>query len=201
MPLVTLGELVAVGIGPTQARSFVDPLNAILPSWDVTGRLRLAAFLAQTMHESARFTKLEENLNYRAARIAEIWPRLASRSVELAMNPKALANAAYSNKIGNGDEASGDGWNFRGRGLIQLTGRANYFAASKDSGKDFVANPDYLLTPDGAIASACWFWKKNDLNKFADASNIDAVTKRINPAMAGQYERKKLLEHALTVLA
>ena len=121
------------------AQSLADAFNVAAPAFGVVGVLRVSHFLGQTCHESQGFTRLEENLNYLSAdRIAKVWPRLAARAASLVGDKKALASAAYAAKNGNGDEASGDGWRYRGRGLIQLTGRANYAAAGKMIGLDLV---------------------------------------------------------------
>jgi len=153
---------------------------------------RQAMFLAQIKHESGGMKITEENLNYSASRLLQIFGKYFNRSTasQYARNPRAIASKVYANRMGNGSESSGEGWKYRGRGLIQLTGKDNYSSFSRDTGIDVVSNPDYLLTPEGAILSAIWFWNKNDLNSFADKSDIEGSTRRINGGYNGLHERK-----------
>lgn len=165
--------------------------------------LRVAHFLAQACVETWGFTRLEENLDYRAAVIAETFPRLAVRAQALAHAPEALANAAYAHKNGNGDEASGDGWRFRGRGLLCLTGRANYaeigrLLASADL--DFENDPDAVARPHGAVASAVAFWRAHAINAAADADDTVAVTRLVNGGTHGLSDRLALTRRALMLL-
>jgi putative chitinase len=161
----------------------------------INSPLRAAHFLAQSAYETRCFTRLAEDLDYSAARIAQVWPRLASRARELAGDPVALANAAYANRGGNGDGASGDGWRFRGRGLFMLTGRNNYVTAQA------LGNPDCLETPEFAVASAIGFWSDLRMNDVADADNISRVTLLVNGAHEGLAERTRLLQRALRLLS
>jgi putative chitinase len=201
-PMIQVASLVAAGIGPTQARTFAEPLSEVCARFRIDTPLRLAAFVAQCAHESRLFTALEEGLFYRTPeRICAIFkstvPNLAI-ATPLARNPKLLANRVYANRNGNRDEASGDGWRYRGRGLIQLTGRANYERAASGLGRPYVDEPDLVLEPADACLTAGWFWDAGNLNALADASRIDAITRAINgPAMAGAAERRQLFETAL----
>jgi putative chitinase len=178
-------------------------LNALLPDYEIHTPLRVAAFLAQCIHESGGFEFLRENLNYRATSLMKVWPRHFP-SLEIAAqyerNPQKIANRAYANRMGNGDESSGDGWRYCGRGLIQLTGKSNYelFAESIETPVEQI--PEYLETFEGAIQSACWFWETNNLNSLADRRDIVGLTKRINGGTIGLEDRKKHYEHALHVL-
>ena len=115
---------------------------------------------------------------------------------DYAKQPEKIANRVYGGRMGNGDEESGDGYRFRGRGLIQLTGKSNYIACSEDLEVDLIENPDYLITPEGAARSAAWFWSANDLNKYADADDIVGCTKRVNGGTIGLEERTELYEEA-----
>lgn len=174
-----------------------------MPAFGVNGVLRRAHFMAQTCHESAGFTRLEENLNYLSAdRIARVWPRLAPRAASLVGNKHDLANAAYAGRNGNGDEASGDGWRYRGRGLIQLTGRANYSAAGHQIGLDLVGNPDLLLQGDPAARAALAFWKSTACSAAADLDDCEGVTRIINGSrMEGLEQRRALTERAKEIFA
>ena len=178
-------------------------LNLLLPDYEINNPKRIAAFLAQCIHESGGFVFLRENLNYRAESLMKVWPRHFP-NLEIAKiyqrNPEKIANKAYANRIGNGDEKSGDGWRFSGRGLIQLTGKTNYqnFADSIETSLEEI--PEYLETFEGAVQSACWFWETNNLNPLADKGDIVALTKRINGGTIGLEDRIKHYNHALEVL-
>jgi putative chitinase len=180
-----------------------EALTAILPEYNIDTKLRIAAFLAQCGHESGGFVFLRENLNYRAESLFKQWPRHFP-SMEIAKQyerqPVRIANRAYANRMGNGDEASGDGWKFCGRGLLQLTGRDNYqdFADSIETPIDEI--PDYLGTFEGAVQSACWFWETNNLNREADVGDIKTMTRKINGGYIGLEDRFKHYQHALHIL-
>ena len=203
---INVAALVAAGINPTQARQFEGPLQATFARFAIDTPLRQAAFVAQCAHESTHFTTLEESLFYRKPeRICAIFkskvPNLAIAQT-LACNPRLLANRVYANRNGNQDEASGDGWRYRGRGLIQLTGRTNYTRAATDLQRDYVGHPDLVLQPLDACLTAGWFWNSAKLNALADAKRIDDITRAINgPAMAGAKERRELFEAALAAFS
>jgi putative chitinase len=169
-----------------------DALTQILPAYDINTPERVAAFMAQCSHESGYFKFLKENLNYRAESLMRTWPRHFP-TMEIAKQyerkPERIANRAYANRMGNGDEASGDGWRYLGRGLIQLTGKENYswFAASIETPVEEM--PEYLQTFEGAVQSACWFWDQNGLNKFADSRDIQTMSRRINGGTIGLEDR------------
>jgi putative chitinase len=177
-------------------------MEQCLPDYDINTPRRIAAFVAQCAHESGGFRFLNENLNYRAESLVKTWPRYfnAGNAGSYARNPQRIANRAYANRMGNGDEASGDGWRFCGRGLIQLTGRSNYQAFADSIETDINDIPDYLATFEGAVQSACWFWETNNLNKWADLGDILTLTKRINGGTLGLDDRMKHYTHALHVL-
>lgn len=176
-------------------------LEVTAPQFDVNTVARRAAFMGQCAVESVGFTRLEENLGYsHADRIAAVWPRLASRAAELAGKPAGLANAAYAGKNGNGDEASGDGWRFRGRGLIQITGRANYARACAAAGVDLLADPDKAKDPAVAVRIALWFWQSHGCNELAEAGRVDAITRTINgSAMEQANVRQALTDRAKSI--
>jgi putative chitinase len=177
-------------------------MEQCLPDYDINTPRRIAAFVAQCAHESGGFRFLTENLNYRAESLVKTWPRYfnTSNAGSYARNPQRIANRAYANRMGNGDEASGDGWRFCGRGLIQLTGRSNYQVFADSIETDINDIPDYLATFEGAVQSACWFWETNNLNKWADLGDIVTLTKRINGGTLGLDDRMKHYTHALHVL-
>lgn len=185
---------------------WVNSLNSILPDYEIDTPLRVAAFIAQCAHESGNFTRLEENLNYRWQTLRKVFPKYFPTDAiaqEYASRPdkkEAIANRAYANRMGNGSEKSGDGYRFRGRGLIQLTGRSNYTAFAESLEIPVEEAAEYLSTFDGAVQSACWFWEKNNLNKCADNRDIVGLTKKINGGTNGLEERKSNYEHALEVL-
>ncbi len=171
-------------------------LESQAPQYGVMSLLRRSHLIAQLAHESTGFTRMVENLNYSAERIAVIFPKLALRAQELAHRPEALANAAYANKIGNGDESSGDGWRYRGRGLIQLTGRANYRARGTSLGIDLSANPSQAADPDKAVLIALSYWKSRGCNEAADDDDVEKVTRLINGGVTGLIVRQKLTDRA-----
>ena len=172
----------------------------ILPVYDINTPERVAAFLAQCAHESGGFKFLKENLNYRAESLLKTFPKYfktLDEARQYEKKPEKIANRVYANRMGNGDEASGDGFRFLGRGLIQLTGKNNYtlFAAAIDTPLEQI--PEYLQTFEGAIQSACWFWEQNNLNQWADKKDILTLTKRINGGTIGLADRQKHYDHAL----
>ena len=181
-------------------------LSQLLPDYEINTPQRIAAFIAQCAHESGEFTTLKENLNYRAPTLRKIFPKyfpndeIANQYANLPNKQEAIANKVYANRMGNGDESSGDGFRYCGRGLIQLTGKDNYtwFAASIGISPDEAS--EYLQTFEGAAQSACWFWETNNLNQWADKGDILTLTKRINGGTIGLEDRIKHYEHALHVL-
>ena len=203
--MVTIGALIACGVAPTQAKAFAEPLAEACRKFEITTKARLAAFIAQVAHESANFTRLEESLFYTTPeRIQRMWPKRVSSladAASLTRNPQRLANRVYANRLGNGDEASGDGWKYRGRGLIQLTGRSNYHIASDALGADYLTVPELVAKPADACLTAGWFWSSIHGNDLADAGLIDALTRKINgPAMAGADDRRSRYDDAMQSL-
>jgi putative chitinase len=173
---------------------WVDAFNSILPQYQIDTKLRQTAFLAQCAHESGGFTILTENLNYSSDGLQKIFPKYFNNpasAIAYARQPEKIANRVYANRMGNGNEESGDGWKFRGRGLIQLTGKENYtkFSEATYNDKRLLADPAFLVTFEGAIRSACWFWNTRKLNELADASNLTEITKKINGGYHGLSDR------------
>lgn len=178
-----------------------NELNELLPVFEINTPQRVAAFIAQTAHESGGYRALSENLNYSGDALCRVWPKHFNEEnkEQYHRNPEAIANRAYRNRMGNGDEESGEGWAYRGRGLIQLTGKDNYsrFAAYAEMAVEQA--PEYIETPRGAVHSACWFWYSNDLNTYADAGDFVGMTKRINGGTIGLEDRIKHYEEALHI--
>jgi putative chitinase len=170
---------------------FAAYLAAAMEHYDITNPRRVAGFLGQGTHESTHFRHLEELLGYSAKRLMAVWPKrfptLASTQ-GYAYNPEALANKVYASRMGNGDEASGDGWRYRGRGIFQLTGFANYKAAQDDLGMAITGDNAYRVAlPEAAAWTAAWFWASRKCNALADAWNLAAMTQAINGGLVG-YE-------------
>jgi putative chitinase len=179
-----------------------EAIYEILPEYEITTPQRVAAFLAQCAHESGGFVFLKENLNYKAASLRRVFPKYFpddAIAAQYAGKGEMIANRVYANRMGNGDEASGDGFRYCGRGLIQLTGKNNYtfFAGSLDIPVEEAS--EYLQTFEGAVQSACFFWEQNKLNQWADAGDILTLTKRINGGTIGLEDRVKHYNHALHI--
>jgi len=181
-------------------------LSKLLPDYDINTSNRIAAFVAQCAHESGGFMVLKENLNYKAASLRKLFGKyfptdeLAQQYASKPNKQEAIANRIYASRMGNGDEASGDGYKYCGRGLIQLTGKSNYTAFADSLEIDAEEASQYLATFEGAAQSACWFWETNNLNQWADKGDIVTLTKRINGGTIGLEDRIKHYEHALHVL-
>jgi putative chitinase len=181
-----------------------EVFSDVLPRYEITTVERVAAFLAQCGHESADFTVLKENLNYSAEGLSKVFPKrfpTVAAAQPYNRNPEKIANKIYSDRMGNGPEASGEGYKFRGRGAIQLTGKENYSKFAASVGKTLDEAVAYTETLAGAIESACWFWNTNKLNALADATDIVTLTKRINGGTIGLEDRKHHFENNLIVLS
>jgi putative chitinase len=187
---------------PPYADHWFEALSEILPDYEIHTVERVAAFLAQTAHESGGYRAIKENLNYKAESLCKVWPRYfnAGNAAQYAHQQEKIANRAYANRMGNGPEESGDGWKFCGRGLIQLTGKDNYsrYAQSLEISLDEAS--EHLTTFEGCVQSAAWFWEANNLNQFADSGDMLTLTKRINGGTLGLEDRIKHYKHAIQVL-
>ena len=186
--------------GNSHAQNWYDALCNELPKYQITTPARVAMFIAQTGHESANYTALTENLNYKPQALMAIWKkRFPTMDIAnaYAHNPEKIANRAYCDRMGNGSEESGDGWKFHGRGLIQLTVRGLYEAFAREIGKDLDECVDYCETPDGAVESACFFWEHHGLNAISDAGDIVKATKVINGGTLGIEDRTARYNHAI----
>lgn len=176
------------------SQEWFDGLYEQLPKFGIVTPARVAGFISQCQHESADFTVLTENLNYGAKGLMSIFKKYypdEALAKAHERKPQLIANRVYSGRMGNGPESSGDGWKYRGRGLVQLTGRSNYTQCSRDLFGDdcLVDDPDLLLNPEWAILSACWFWHKNKLNDICDRGDVVLLSKRINGGTIGLADR------------
>jgi putative chitinase len=206
--MVNAEQLAKLHIGA----EWVDALNETFHRFNIDTKRKQAAFIGQCSHECGNFRILEENLNYRAATLMNLWPkRFPTQEIanSYEKNPKKIANMVYASRMGNRDEASGDGYRFRGRGCIQLTGHSNYFHAGKALGVDFVMEPDLVATPKYAALTAGWFWSTHNCNELAEnGTPLDSagestwanLTKKINGGTIGQADRIKHIREALAVL-
>jgi len=183
---------------------YVEPLNKVCKQYGILdNHKRVAAFLAQVAHESGGFNFTKENLNYNAKALQSVFKKYYPTEKDAIVHerkPEQIANKVYASRMGNGDEKSGDGWTYRGRGLIQLTGKENYTKFSESIKKPLKEAVDYLETPEGAVESAAWFWSKNKLNELCDKDDFVTLTKRINGGTNGLEDRKHHYEIALKAL-
>ena len=184
---------------------WVEAMNTVFPKYEINTPERIAAFIAQCGHESGGWRVFSENLNYSAKALNAVFGKYFVRAgrdaEEYHRQPEKIANVVYANRMDNGDTESGDGWRYRGRGPIQLTGKSNYATFSADYGVDALANPD-LVSEDKEVAlmSAIWFWNKNGLNRYADSGDIKTMTKRINGGYIGLEDRIHHWKDALAML-
>jgi len=191
--------LTKIGVRPSLVQLYSGALAKTMTEFNITTKQRQAMFLAQLLHESAMLTTLSENLNYSAKGLTITFKKYftAAKAAQYARQPQRIANLVYANRMGNGTEASGDGWRYRGRGFIQLTGKNNYVNCGKGLGVDLIKNPDYLLTPEGAARSAGWFWQSRNLNVTADNNDIRENTSLINVLFNGLDHRTNLYQSLL----
>jgi putative chitinase len=200
---LTLNQLKQMVPGIPYAEHWHEALEQLLPDYEINTPQRIAAFVAQCAHESGGFRFVKENLNYKAASLRKIFGKYFpddAIAAAYANRPEMIANRVYGGRMGNGPEASGEGYKYCGRGLLQLTGKENYswFAASLEISPEEAA--EYLETFEGAAQSACWFWETNNLNVEADAGDIKKMTKKINGGYIGLEDRIKHYEHALHIM-
>jgi putative chitinase len=214
----TIAHLTAAGVSKELAERWLPHVQAAFDRFGINTERQVAAWIAQCAHESAGFKMLTENLNYSADTMAVVWPtRFAvlgpdkkpvkvkgknqpnKFALALHRQPEMIANTVYANRMANGNIESGDGWRYRGRGLKQLTGKDNYTRCGQGLGLDLVANPDLLLTPEGASLSAAWFWSVNKCGPIADSGDFVALTKKINGGTIGLEDRQKRYKAVLAV--
>lgn len=185
-------------------KKLFEAMDELFPKYSVDTPERIAGFLAQCGHESGGFRFVEENLNYSAKALDSVFGKYFKNgerdAKEYARKPEKIANVVYGNRMGNGDEDSGDGWQFKGRGYIQLTGRNNYTSFAESVDMDLDECIDYLKTPKGALESALWFWDTNKLNKYCDKHDVKGMTKRVNGGYNGLEDREEKWEKVLDLL-
>jgi putative chitinase len=200
MNLITADDLAELGI----SEEWLEPLNDTFVRFEINTPHKQAAFIGQCQHESDNFKTLEENLNYSAEGLMRTWPsRFPDENTanKYARNPEKIANKVYAGRMGNGNEESGDGWAYHGRGLIQLTGKDNYTLCGDALTMDLINDPSKLTTPQVACFSAGWFWRKHGLNDLAESAQYDVMTKRINGGTLGLDDRIAKINAALNALA
>jgi len=201
---LTKEKIILILHGNPEADAWADAAMEILPKYEITTPNRIAGFFAQCGHESAGFKVLEENLHYRAETLDKVFPKYfknaGRNAADYAKQPEKIANVVYASRMGNGDTASGDGYRFRGRGVIQLTGRDNYTAFGLSVGMTADKVIDYVTTKKGALESACWYWSSRGINAACDANDIVRMTKLINGGTIGLDDRTKHYMDALAIL-
>ena len=189
---------------PANLARLAEPLLAAMAEADIDTPLRQAHFLAQVGHESGDLAHLEENLDYRAATLRALWPKRFpddATAASYAHLPQQIANLVYANRMGNGDEASGDGWLYRGGGLGMLTGKANYQLFGEAMGCDLVAHPERVRTePELIVKTATWYWWRHALNEKADADDLSCITRAINGGVNGLADRSARLMRCKRIL-
>jgi putative chitinase len=197
---VTAEQLTKLHINPALA----EPLNETFAKFNINSVRQQAAFLGQCGHECGNFKVFEENLNYRAETLMKLWPKrfpTLEFAKQYEKNPRKIANSVYASRMGNRDEASGDGYRFRGRGAIQLTGHSGYFHAGQACGVDFVMEPELVATPKYALMTAGWFWSTHGCNPLAENADWVGLTKKINGGTIGLQDRIKHTQEAIAVLS
>lgn len=213
--MITLEHLQKLAPDSPEAPHYVEPLNEAMKRFGIDlSERRQASFIAQVIHESSGFRSTIENLNYSASALLAMWPKrftptLANefgRTKDHAANQRMIANIAYADRLGNGPVYSGDGWIYRGRGPIQLTGKANYAACGLALNMDLLSDPDAVCEPMFGCLAAGWFWNEGNqtgksLNGYADLGSIDRISRVINGGDNGLAARRSLYEQALKVLA
>lgn len=204
--MITLEELSKIIPTNKNKQKWYNIITENLPKYQINTDKRISAFLSQCSHESGEFTVLKENFNYRWQRLRVIYSKyfptdeIAKLYAAKPNKKEAIANRVYASRMGNGTESSGDGYRYCGRGLIQLTGKENYskFANAINMTLEQVSN--YLETPEGALHSACWFWKTHNLNELADVEDLVRITEIINGGHNGLEERINKYHEILQII-
>jgi putative chitinase len=194
---------VAPSASPARVVELLPPMQAAMREAEISTELRAAMWLAQLSHETNDFHAMEENLNYSAAALLDVFRAhfTAEQALAYARQPQRIASRVYADRLGNGDEQGGDGWRYRGRGAIQLTGAANYRDCGRALGVDLLGNPNLAATPACAFRAAAWFWRAHYLNAFADKGDVAGATRAINgPAMQGLIDRHIRFDRACQAL-
>lgn len=204
MKILTHNQLIkCIGCSPAASQVWLPAINLAMSLYGINrNSKRIAAFLAQVGHETLSLQRTSENLNYSANRLLTVWPKRFNQysAAVYARRPEDIANHVYANRHGNGDENSGDGWRYRGRGLFHITFRNNYSTVGGALGLDLVSDPDLLLEPDNAAKSAAHYWSTKNLNVLADKGDIDTISRIINGGTNGLEDRRRRYNKALSVL-
>jgi putative chitinase len=203
MSILTLQQLRQLVPGAPHIDDWHEALDQLLDDYGINTPQRVAHFIAQCAHESGNFRFIRENLNYSAKGLMGTFKKYfptEALATQYQRQPERIANRVYASRMGNGDEASGDGWRYCGRGLIQLTGKDNYTFFAGSLGIPVEEAAEYLATFEGAAQSACFFWEQNNLNRFADANDVKGLTRAINGGQIGLEDRIKHTNHALHVM-
>lgn len=201
----TTAKLASCLPGIKDPDGWMKSINKLLPVYGITSKKRVAMFLAQTGHESNNWNTLEENLNYRAATLLKVFPKYfktQSDANAFAMKPEKIANQVYASRMGNGGPVSGDGYRYRGRGILQITGKDNYRECSKGLYGDerLLQTPDLLTGKDGALGSAAWYWHTRGLNVYSDKRDLAGATKKINGGLNGLEDRRMRYDRIMRIL-
>ena len=196
---MTYDQLIKIGFRTNIAEDSLQTLNSIIVNNNLDTKQKIAYFIAQIAHESSYLMTLKENLNYSASSLTKVFPKYFTKleAFEYTRQPRLIANKVYANRMGNGDELSGDGYLFRGRGAIQITGRLNYTTLSNDTGIDCVDHPEILEELLYALISASWYWSSNKLDQITD---FERLTRKINGGLNGYEDRKAILTKCLNIL-
>jgi putative chitinase len=182
---------------------WLDLINRYTKQYNINTRYRIACFIGQLSHESMEFRVLQENLNYSARGLRTVFGKYFPNQTIAniyARQPIKIASRVYANRMGNGSESSMDGWKYRGRGLIMITGKENYIRFANHIGKSLESTIDYMETQEGAIQSACWFWETQSLNRYCDTMSVQTLTVKINGGMNGYADRLSKIRKNLTIL-
>lgn len=201
--MITASQVKEILPGNKNPDALAQAFNDVFPKYAIDTAKRTAGFLAQCGHESMDFTVLHENLNYGADRLHQVFPKYfptGASAQAYNRQPEKIANKVYGGRLGNGPENSGDGWKFRGRGAIQLTGRENYQKFADSIGKSLDDAVAYCESLEGAVESACWFWQMRGLNAYCDNDDIVGMSKRVNGGTIGLEDRKTRYAKAKKVL-
>jgi putative chitinase len=197
-----LKKIIGTNYTDDKITKLVDALNQTFEKYEINTQLRICHFLAQVIHESGSFKAVSENLNYSADGLMKIFPKyFTSQTVNnYARKPEMIANHVYCNRMGNGDEKSGEGFKFRGRGFMQITGKSNYLRLKESLQIDIINKPELLEQLPYCMLSAGWYWSSRLLNSYADKDNILAITKAINGGTIGLNDRKLWLTKCKNVI-
>ena len=182
-----------------KCKEYLPFLLQAMNEFEINTPVRVAAFIAQTAHETAEYKIMIENLNYSANGLRATWPRrfpVKEKAELYARQPQKIANCVYANRLGNSDEGSGEGWKYRGRGIIQITGKYNYGICQAGLNLDLITLPELLEQPLHAFRSGAWFWSNRQLNNLADEDNFIGITRAINGGLNGLDDRKKYYTRA-----